>query len=217
MRIYLKLTPNTEVVPFNYQGHLVEKLHQWIGVNEEHDKISLYSISWLSKGKGRKGGLHFKHGAEWFISAYDVNFIKKILKGLQLDPAVGFGMRVKEVSISDTPNFSAKESFIVASPIFIKRNIEDRQQYYYYSDNEANQLLTQTLQSKLKKANLDADINVKFDTTYHNPYLKSIFYKGNKKKGSICPVIVEGSPEAVAFAWDVGIGSGTGIGFGALI
>jgi CRISPR/Cas system endoribonuclease Cas6 (RAMP superfamily) len=29
-------------------------------------------------------------------------------------------------------------------------------------------------------------------------------------------VIVEGSAEAVGFAWNVGIGNGTGIGFGAL-
>jgi len=30
-------------------------------------------------------------------------------------------------------------------------------------------------------------------------------------------VIVEGDPRAVQFAWEVGVGNSTGIGFGALV
>jgi CRISPR/Cas system endoribonuclease Cas6 (RAMP superfamily) len=40
--------------------------------------------------------------------------------------------------------------------------------------------------------------------------------KGTDHKGSICPVVVEGTPEAVQFAWTVGAGELTGSGFGAL-
>jgi hypothetical protein len=43
MRIYLHLTPNTEPVPFNYQRALVGTFHRWLGENELHDDISLYS------------------------------------------------------------------------------------------------------------------------------------------------------------------------------
>lgn len=217
MRIHLKLTPNTETCPFNYQGHLVQKFHEWIGKNKLHDRISLYSLSWLSTGKRVKNGLNFPNGTEWFISSYDENIIKKTIKGIQANPEVAFGMFVKELSISHTPNFSTNERFQVATPVFIKRNIGQEQKYYYFKDEEANQLLTETLQNKLKKANLDTNVQVRFDKNYNNPYIKGVFYKGNKKKGSICPVIIEGSPESIAFAWNVGIGSNTGIGFGALI
>ena len=217
MRIYLKLTPNTELVPFNYQGHLVQKFHEWVGHNEIHDKISLYSLSWLNRGRRVKNGLNFSTGTEWFISSHDENIIKKAIKGIQTNPEIAFGMFVKELSISHTPNFSTNERFQVASPVFIKRNIEKEQKYYYFKDKEANQLLTETLQNKLKKANLDTNVQVRFDKNYHNPKIKGTFYKKHKKKGSVCPVILEGSPEAIAFAWNVGIGNGTGIGFGALI
>lgn len=217
MRIYLKLTSNTENVPFNYQGHLVQKFHEWLGKNEIHDGLSLYSLSWLNRGKRVKNGLDFPNGTDWFISSYDVDLIKKTVLGIQKNPEVAFGMFVKELSISHAPNFSSNERFSVASPVFIKRNIGEEQKYFYFKDKEANQFLTETLQNKLKKANLDTNVQVRFDENYHNPKIKGTFYKKHKKKGSVCPVILEGSPEAIAFAWNVGIGNGTGIGFGALI
>jgi CRISPR-associated endoribonuclease Cas6 len=123
---------------------------------------------------------------------------------------------VQELTMQMTPTFQAKTHFRVASPVFIKRNIADEQKYFYHSDKEANQLLTETLQNKLKKANLNTDVQVRFDERYRNPKVDGILYKGSRKKGSVCPVIVEGSVEAVGFAWNVGIGSETGIGFGAL-
>ena len=58
---------------------------------------------------------------------------------------------------------------------------------------------------------------MRFDENYSNPKIKGTFYKKHKKKGSICPVIIEVSPESIAFAWNVGIGNNTGMGFGALI
>ena len=217
MRIYLKLTPNTEICPFNYQGHLVQKFHEWVGKNDVHDKISLYSLSWLSQGKRIKNGLDFQNGANWFISSYDAELIKKAIQGIQKNPEVAFGMFVKELSIGHTPNFSSKERFSVATPVFIKRNVGDEQKYYYFNDKESSRLLTETLQNKLSRANLDTNVQVRFDKSYARPKTKGTFYKGSKKIGSICPVIIEGAPESIAFAWNVGIGSNTGMGFGALI
>lgn len=217
MRIYLKLTPNTETVPFSYQGHLVQKFHEWLGQNEVHDEISLYSLSWLNKGRRIRNGFDFQNGSEWFISSHDVDLIKQAVQGIQQNPEVAFGMVVNELSISNPPSFSTKERFTVASPVFIKRSIGKEQKYYYFNNKEANELLTETLQNKLKKANLNTDVQVRFDKEYHSPKIKGTFYKKHKKKGSVCPVIIEGSPEAIAFAWNVGVGNGTGIGFGALI
>ena len=72
MRINLKLTANTEKVPFYYQRHLVGAFHKWICENQIHD-ISLYSLSWLMSGKNVKEGFDFKYGAEWNINPYNSN------------------------------------------------------------------------------------------------------------------------------------------------
>lgn len=216
MRIHLKLTPNTETVPFNYQGHLVQRFHEWLGENNVHDDLSLYSLSWLWNGKSSKNGFNFRNGAEWFISAYDDEIIKKLIDSIMKNADLAFGMSVQELTMQMTPKFQGKAHFRVASPVFIKRNIEEADKYFYHSDKEANHFLTETLQSKLKKAKLNTDVQVRFDDTYRSPKIEGILYKGNRKKGSRCPVIVEGSAEAVGFAWNVGIGNGTGIGFGAL-
>ncbi|MEZ4884646.1 MAG: CRISPR-associated endoribonuclease Cas6 [Chitinophagales bacterium] len=218
MRIHLKLTSNTENVPFNYQGHLVQKFHEWVGENEIHDGLSLYSLSWLWGNVHKsKNSLNFREGATWLISAYDDALIRQVVNGIMGDGSVAFGMSVESISLQQTPDFSGKAAFRVASPVFIKRTVGEEQQYYYAKDDEANELLTETLQHKLEKANLNPDVRVSFDDTYRKPAIKGMVYKGQRMKGSICPVIVEGSAEAVAFAWNVGVGNGTGIGFGSLV
>lgn len=218
MRIHLKLTSNTENVPFNYQGHLVQKFHKWLGENAIHDGLSLYSLSWLwGKVSRAKNSLNFREGATWLISAYDDALIKQLISGIMKDASVAFGMSVESMSLQQTPDFSGKAAFRVASPVFIKRTVGDEQQYYYAKDAEANGFLTETLQHKLERAHLNPDVKVYFDDSYQKPAIKGMVYKGQRMKGSICPVIVEGSAEAVGFAWNVGVGNGTGIGFGSLV
>lgn len=51
MRIHISTTKNTSLVPFDYQQKLVGTIHKWIGDNSVHDRISLYSFSWLKGGK----------------------------------------------------------------------------------------------------------------------------------------------------------------------
>lgn len=217
MRIYLILSSNKETVPYTYQQQLVGTLHKWMGKNVFHDDISLYSLSWLDGGKGYKNGLDFKNGACWFISSPNIDIIKKLIKNIQNDPAIAFGMTVKELILKDTPNFPEKIRFNVATPVFIKRTIGEREVHYTFRDENVNQLLTETLKSKLKKAGLTTEnIKVSFDVNYPNAKTKLITYRGIKNKANFCPVILEGSPELIAFAWDVGIGNSTGIGFGAL-
>lgn len=217
MRIYLRLTQNEEPCPFNYQGHLVQRFHSWLGHNELHDGVSLYSLSWLTRGKAIKGKLDFRTGSDWFISAHDPEVIKQLIRGIQGDPSVAFGMRVAGITIQNTPNFGREKRFMVGSPVFVRKKVEDRYQYYFPEDKEAAALLTQSLQTKLELAGIEGSATVRFDEDYQHPQVKTIQYKGIGKKGAICPVVVMGDPVAVSFAWDVGIGSGTGIGFGSLI
>jgi CRISPR-associated endoribonuclease Cas6 len=218
MRIHVKLSKNKNPVPFSYQKNLVGALHKWIGDNDVHDGISLYSFAWLKNGKKKGGSLDFSHGASFFISAYDNDLIKRIIIGIQQSPMIAFGMSVTEVILQETPNFHSEQKFFLGSPIFIKQTIESKQKFYYYTDADSDQLMTNTLINKLKKVGISHEgVKVKFDTNYSSAAIKGNTYDGALLKGSICPVIITGTSEQIAFAWNVGIGNNTGMGFGSLI
>lgn len=217
MRLHFKLSPNTEIVPFNYQNYLIGRFHKWMGWNEIHDEISLYSLSWLQNGKIIENGYVFPKGANWFISFWDDKIGKKLLTSAMKEPDVCCGMKVTQVQIQEDPNFSNKERFIAASPIFIRKYDENRKAIHLtFKDNEADYYLTETLKKKLKTANLNYDVKINFDKNYFNPKTKLVNINGIENKASFCPVIIEGDPEAIKFAWNVGIGHSTGCGFGAL-
>lgn len=218
MRIYLHLTPNTELVPFNYQQSLVGAFHKWLGENELHDDISLYSLSWLSKGQSTKDGLNFPDGCSFFISSPLPDLHKKFVQGIFKDQHIRWGMKVLEVRMRPTPDFGERHRFLAQSPILIKRKPEKNkhQQYYFHSDPQSNDYLTETLSRKMERAGISGNVSVYFDPDYQNPFIKKISYHNIDIKASMCPVIVEGDPRAVQFAWEVGVGNSTGIGFGAL-
>lgn len=218
MRIYLHLTPNREIVPFNYQQNLVGAFHKWLGENELHDDISLYSLSWLSRGIPNRGGLNFPNGSTFFVSAPDPQLLTALIQGMFKGQDICWGMEVREANIAKTPDFGNKQTFIAQSPILIQRKAEGdkHQQYFFPSDPESNGFLTETLQSKLERAGLSTDVSVAFDSTYKRDHIKKVRYRNLDIKAAICPVVVEGNARAVQFAWEVGIGQSTGIGFGAM-
>src|SRR5690606_5486634 len=113
------------------------------------------------------------------------------IKGIQEDPKISHGMMVKEVIIQGDPYFTTGESFRLLSPVFIKRNIDGKGKYCFFNDKETSYLLTETLQTKLKKAGLDyKNLSVSFDKNYLHPKTKMIEYRGIKCKANLCPVIV---------------------------
>lgn len=218
MRIYLKLSKNKGTVPFDYQSKLVGRLHKWLGENDEHGALSLYSFSWLSNARKVEKGFNFPQGSTWHINSHDETLLKTLVKGIRDDNEVMYNMYVQEVIIEDNPYFEVEQKFMVASPVFIKKTIGKEKKYYYFNDAESTDLLTNTLKNKLKKAGLDSEnVSVQFDTSYPNARIKLMNYKGVENKGSICPIIIKGSPEQIAFAWNVGVGNSTGIGFGSLV
>lgn len=217
MRLNINLTKNKQVVPFDYQHFLIGKFHRWIGNNDIHDEISLYSLSWLQGGRINLTGFNFPKGASWFISFWDEAIGKQLVKSVLNDPEVCCGMSVNEIQIQETPDFRGKEWFKAASPIFVRKYTEDRRAIHLTtSDEDADFFLTQTLKSKLKKAGLESDVAVSFDKSYHKPKTKLVKIKGIECRANFCPVIIEGNAEAVRFAWNVGVGHSTGSGFGAL-
>jgi CRISPR-associated endoribonuclease Cas6 len=230
MRLYLKLSPPTEPIPMNHINVLTGALHKWLGPNKEHDELSLYSFGWLTGSKaidyrGQKK-LIFPDGAEWFISALDGAFLNKSINGILNDPDIRWGMRVQEVTIRVPPPFehSREERFKCSSPVFIKRKRPDGTEHHYlFSDPESNTLLTETFQYKLDKAGLATEgAAIRFDPGFAYPRSRLIRYEKAggayyDYRASACPVLITGTPEQKAFAWKVGVGSGTGLGFGGVV
>ena len=181
MRIHIKTTPNKEPVPFDYQQKMVGTIHKWIGKNSIHDKISLYSFSWLNGAKVKDGCLQFSNGANFFISFYDEDIIKQIIKTMLNDPVMFCGMSVVDIRIDEEPNLSQRELFYSASPILIKRRLEDGTiKQYDYNDSQANQFLKETLLSKMREARLEEDdsLEISFDTSFAKKKMKLVHYHG---------------------------------------
>jgi CRISPR-associated endoribonuclease Cas6 len=224
MRLNLTLSPSTQPVSFNHLHHLTGTLHKWLGPeNDYHDGLSLYSFGWLQGGQVEDGHLTFSEGARWRISLHDEAAAQEVQNGILQDPGVFSGMRVMEARAQTTPRFSDRYLFKVDSPVITRRRRDDSsREYLIFDDERADRALTQTLRAKMRTAGLaGADaVRVRFDRGYDGARTKlATIKKGGhaiKHKGSLCPVIVEGSSEAVQFAWNVGVGELTGSGFGAL-
>lgn len=220
MRIILKSTQNRTEVPFNYQKYLIGVLHKWLGENEIHDNISLHSFSWLKNGKQEGNGLNFRNGSSWFICFHDQKFVRKIVASILKDPDMFHGMKIRDIQIEPQQKWENSEySFRIASPILIKRNIAfSNIKFYTYEDAESEELMTETLKYKMYDAGLpeDQSLCVKFDMSYYNKKIKLVDIHGIKNKCSMCPIIIKGKSDSIAFARNVGIGNSTGSGFGSI-
>ena len=218
MRLHIKTSKSNQKIDFNYQALLTGCVHKWLGENNvEHGKMSLYSFSWFQNVEVLKSGIKLKNGSYFYLSFHDEQLAKTVLKNILQQPEMFAGARVVDVMIEETPVFSSKERFLLASPILIKRFIDDKEKHYTYLDEVSDQLMTETLKTKAEIAGINSDgLKVSFDREYHSPKTKIISYKNIQNKVNVCPVIIEGSPEMIGFAWNVGLGNSTGIGFGAL-
>ncbi|TAD81370.1 MAG: CRISPR-associated endoribonuclease Cas6 [Bacteroidetes bacterium] len=217
MRIFISLTSNNQLVPFNYQQFITGAIHKWLGENIWHNQTSLYSFSLLIGGQQKGNKLLFPQSTGFFFSAFDSKMIKDLIRGIQVDPYINFGLTVNEIQVRETPVFGNKHVFLVQSPVLVKRKIDGREVHFTYDQTETDILLTETLGTKLEKAGLSKDgINVRFDKGYIGAKTKVIYYNNIGNKANICPIIIEGSQEQLEFAWNVGVGNSTGIGFGML-
>ena len=219
MRLHIKTTSNDKLIWYNYQSKLTGVIQKWIGAyNEVHGKSALYSFSWLNGGKSQQDGLNFPYGANFFISFYDDLLLKRVMKSILENPEICFGMKVIDISIEENPDLAAKNRFLCGSPIFIQRHNGERSIHYTFENENAGLFLQETLSRKMNLAGLSEDksLKISFDLTYPNKKTKIIYYKEIGNKISLCPVLIEGKPETKLFAWNVGLGNSTGIGFGAI-
>ena len=221
MRLHLQLSPNTEPVPFDHLHQLTGALHKWLGENDIHDGLSLYSFGWLHGAKRKGDQLTFPQGSIWNISFYDEAIAKKLLQGVLRQPDLFSGLRVTEVQEQATPSFGNFYRFRTDhSAILARQSRPDGSRAYLLWDSpQADDVLTHLLRQKLKAAGWAEEhlnVQVRFDRSYSKARPRKVTIKGIDHKGSECPVWVAGTPEAVQFAWLVGLGDLTGSGFGGL-
>ena len=218
MRIYLRLSKNDKSIPFNYQELLTGVIHKWIGENNEiHGKSGHYSFSWIQNTIASKQGINLEDDAYFFIGTYKESLLKQIIKGILKDPDMFHGVKVIDIQIKNTPNFNSIEKFLMASPVLLKTKEEDKITHVTLEDASFEKVLTDSFKNKLAKANLNPEgISIRLNPQTNFRQTKLVTYKGIKNRTSFAPIIIEGTPEQIAFAWCVGLGNSTGIGFGAL-
>ena len=90
--------------------------------------------------------------------------------------------------------------------------------HFTFNDIESSELLKQSLLTKMRLAGMEEDetLEIHFDTSYAKKRIKLVHYHSIGNKASMCPVIIKGKPETKLFAWNVGVGNCSGIGFGAI-
>lgn len=227
MRLHFRLTPNHRPVPWTYPENLTGWLHDRLGQDSDlHDGTSLYSVSDLAHGRVRRGALDFEGGSSFFLSSHRDDILVQLMSDLMQPPPppgrrdpreVAYGMRVEAVDIGRTPEFGDTATFWAKSPVLVRARREDgTKEHVLFDDPRADELLTRTLHTKQERAGLPVAGSVRFDRSYPKAKSKLITYKGVSSRASLCPVVVEGGPEVCAFAWNVGAGHSTGVGFGAL-
>lgn len=218
MRVYINLSKNESVIPYNYQELLTGVIHKWIGKNNEiHGNTGRYSFSWIQNTIANKKGLNLRDDAYFFIGTYEESLLKQIIKGVLADPEMFHGVKVTDVQIKNVPKFNTRENFQMASPVLLKIKEEDRVNHITIEDEAFEKVLIQNFKNKLAKANLDSEgVSIQLNPATNFRQTKLVTYKGIKNRTSMAPIIIEGTPEQIAFAWCVGLGNSTGIGFGAL-
>jgi len=195
-------------------------LHRWLGQNAWHDGLSLYSFSWLLGGHMEGTRLVFPQGATWLLSFYDRVQAERVVEGIFARPYVLAGMKVMQVEVVASPNWGERARLQVLTPVVVRRTRPDGgREYLIWDHPAADEALTRVFRRKLEAAGLGhlaSSATMRFDRHYVRARTKLVCIKGIHHRGSLCPVIVEGPPEAVHFAWLVGAGELTGCGFGAL-
>lgn len=222
MRLFLQMTPNAQPVPYNHLDLLGEQVKAWMGDRwRQPDDQNLLSFGWLCGGRSVDGHLDFEQGAEWRLSFYREDDAMHVQRRIEQNPRFLFGMEVKEVTVMPEPNFGQTRRFLTdMGPILVQHPGPDaRPAYLLWSHAQAGAVLTSGLRSRLEQAGFAGEhlgVKVSFDRSFRRAHSKRVALNGEQHRGSVCPVFITGTPEALAFAWTVGVGDLTVYGFGAL-
>ena len=223
MKIQLQFSPNIQPVPFNHLPQLVGGLHKWLGPNEIHGGgLSLYGFGGVRGGEKMGRSLQFPQGATMTVSFFDSEKGWKLAQGILEDEYWNYGMRVLKANEMPIPAMGERNRFLLDSPVMLRARREDGSRRYIFWDEAeaAEEALTRIFRKKMQAAGVGGDhleSRMRFAPDSGRPKTKLVHYRGVKHKCSLCPIEVEGTPEAALFAWLTGAGESTGSGFGALV
>ncbi|QZT37672.1 CRISPR-associated endoribonuclease Cas6 [Halosquirtibacter xylanolyticus] len=218
MRLNITIRSNQEEVPFDHQHLLSGVVYKWLGESEEHGNLSLYSFSQLNGAKKGRNGLVFPVGTCFSFSAFNRDLLNRLIRGIQKDPSMFYGLVVEEVEILGEPDFSEEYRFYCGSPILVKcSDAENKKHHLRFDDPNASDVMHRILCKKMDQVGYEySDFKIYFDQMYGGAKTKLIRYKKINNRCNVCPVIIKGDDRVKRFVWNVGVGSSTGIGFGAL-
>lgn len=220
MRLHITIKGSGKLIPFQHQKLLAGTVYKWLGKTDHHGEVSLYSFSRLEKLEKTDHGLMVNHFASMYFSSYNPELIKQLIRGILSDNSMFLGLKAVDLVIENDPDLTHRTLFQIGSPIFIKRKAADGNSidFIYYTDSDAGALLEATLFTKMRRAGIEPDpsLSIQFDHEVSFASIKKVDYGTIANKASWCPVIIGGKPETKLFAWNVGLGNSTGIGFGAI-
>lgn len=220
MRLHINIKGSGKLIPFQHQKLLAGTVYKWLGKTDHHGSVSLYSYSRLEKLEKTEHGLMVNHYSSMYFSSHNPELIKQLIRGIQTDNSMFYGLKAVDLVIENDPDLTHRTLFQIGSPIFIKRKSADGKSidFVYYTDSEAGVLLQATLLTKMRKAGIEPDpsFSIQFDKEAPFASVKKVDYGTIANKASWCPVVIVGKPQTKLFAWNVGLGNSTGIGFGAI-
>jgi CRISPR-associated endoribonuclease Cas6 len=220
MRLHINIKGSGKLIPFQHQKLLAGTVYKWLGKTDQHGEVSMYSFSRLDKLEKTDHGLMVKHYSTMFFSSHNPDLIKQLIRGIQSDNSMFNGLKVVDLVVENDPDLNHRTLFQIGSPIFIKRKSVDGNSidFIYYTNSDAGALLEATLITKMKRAGIDPDpsLSIQFDKEAPFASVKKVDYGTIANKASWCPLIIHGTHQTKLFAWNVGLGNSTGIGFGAI-
>jgi CRISPR-associated endoribonuclease Cas6 len=221
MRLIIDFAPETERIPFGYQNALHAAIHAWLGKNslhaQPHAALSFGSLRGLaSDGQALKP---VSASLSWWVGAWDGDVIKRVIEGIEAQPVISLGLRVRSWKVAARPEFiNGRMKWLADGSILVKRKRPaGGVDYALWDAADAGELLKANLERKLAANGVQAQVRrVEFDTKCRTAKTKLIDVDGIKVRANACPVYVDADWQAQQFVWSAGIGWSTGMGFGGL-
>lgn len=210
---------------------------EWLKENGKkyHEEFSTYNHSGIIGGHlntdfGNQIVFNSNGLAEIKISSLNQDFLFDVLLGISKNPIVEAGNFFFDIidvqKIEFTPS-SEEMKFFTISPIFIqsKERVDGKRKHYTFKDDLdfTSKSMVNTLKNRIDKLGLKINtdnLEIVFDSSYEKAKIRNTYYEKDahviKIQGSLCPIIVRGSKEAIQAAYYLGVGQSTGAGFGCL-
>ncbi len=232
LKVVFESTVNSKL-SFDYQYRLTGLVYHLLAIGNDdlaakyHTSNSFkpFSFSWLhGEHKILDDGIIFKGSIEWFITSPSEEFIKAILVGLISSKNIKIenaNFKLVDVKILDEPLFERKMTFKTLSPVLVRGFKKGKKNPHYDLSPTESQFYI-NLQKNLIKKYLSIFGSEPEDKTFNvleiiNPIQKRIKIKNEFYRGWMMRFKVEGNPELLKLAYQVGLGEKNPMGFGMLM